>query len=297
MEPTAALPPSDPAHDVVQSYDKLTEDELGNLGIVLGAYRSFRGDRRGHLAYVSMPITSGKRFYETLSAEGVTSAKELVEKRGKDALYELVIKPNVAEGVALADKLGEERKDLLFIAPSVFEAKKWRWSQDAYMALWYRVIGELTGKHYLMDGWEYSTGGLQEVLFSMLMRWRVVRSHNVREGAAEFKFPNFHPGLSREKLMEELRGMWEITVHAADGTPITLEQALAMAVAAIRDLQSRGFDASGLIGPAWRLSQVPWRSPFFMAGQTPDDRSRDCMSPLYLEMREAIRAIACAGPS
>jgi len=291
---TVMPPASDPAHDVVESYDKLTEDELGNLGIVLGAYRSFRGDRRGHVAYVSMPITSGKRFYETLAAEGVTSAKELAEKRGAAALYELVIRPNVEEGVALADRLGQADKSLLYIAPSVFEAKKWRWSQDAYMSLWYRVIGELAGKHYLMDGWEYSTGGLQEVLFSMLMRWRVIRSHNVREGAAELHFANFHPGLSREKLMEELRGMWEIRVYEADGTPVRLDQALEKAVTAIRDLQSRGFDASALIGPAWRLSQVPWRSPYFMAGQTPDDPNQDCMSPLYLEMRDAIRELACA---
>ncbi|HTK60251.1 MAG TPA: hypothetical protein VL283_03555 [Candidatus Baltobacteraceae bacterium] len=290
-QPTEA-PASDPAHDVVESYDKLTQDELGNLGIVLGAYRSFRGDRRGHIAYVSMPITSGKRFYETLAAEGVTSLEELSAKRGKDALYELVIKPNVAEGIALADKLGDERRNLLFIAPSVFEAKKWRWSQHAYMSLWYRVIGELAGKHYLMDGWEYSTGGLQEVLFSMLMRWRVIRSFNVREGAAEFRFANFHPGLSREKLMEELRGMWEIRIYEADGAEVRLDQALAKAVGAIRDLQARGFDASNLIGPAWRLSQVPWRSPFFMAGFSPDSRDERTFSPLYEEMRDAIKEIS-----
>jgi len=285
-------PASDPAHDVVESYDKLTEDELGNLGIVLGAYRSFRGDRRGHIAYVSMPITSGKRFYEVLTAEGVTSAKELAAKRGKDALYELVIKPNVEEGIALADALGEARSDLLFIAPSVFEAKKWRWSQDAYMALWYRVIGEFAGKHYLMDGWEYSTGGLKEVLFSMLMRWRVVRSCNLREAANEFRFSNFYPGMPHDKLWEEVRKMWEIRVYDHDGTELRLDRALAKAVAAIRDLQARGFDASDLIGPAWRLSQVPWRSPFFMSGFSPDGEDQPTMSPLYDEMRDAMRQIA-----
>jgi|GEM_PF-1753895 len=292
---TGTVPASEPAHDVVASYDRLTEDELGNLGIVLGAYRSFRGDRRGHIAYVSMPITSGKRFYDALAAEGVVSAKELAEKRGKDALYELVIKPNIAEGVALADRLGEARKDLLFIAPSVFEAKRWRWSQDAYMSLWYRVIGELAGKHYLMDGWEYSTGGLQEVLFSMLMRWRVIRSYNVREAAREFMFKDFHPGMDDRALFEEVKKMWEIRVHEADGAEVRLDQALAKAVAAIRDLQARGFDASGLIGPAWRLSMIPWRSPYF-GGASPDD-GVPAMTPLYLEMRDAIREIACAVPA
>ena len=46
---------------VTGEYTKLTEDELANLNIVLGAYRSFRGDRRAHVAYVGMPITAEHR--------------------------------------------------------------------------------------------------------------------------------------------------------------------------------------------------------------------------------------------
>src|SRR3989344_7082840 len=107
---------------VNESYEKLTELELTNLGIVLGAYRSFRGDRRSHIAYVGMPITTGKRLYDVLKQEGVVTREELIAKCGKDSLWELVIKPNVDDGIAFADELGR-RENLLFIAPSVFEAK------------------------------------------------------------------------------------------------------------------------------------------------------------------------------
>ncbi|WKZ28988.1 MAG: hypothetical protein QY323_05705 [Patescibacteria group bacterium] len=232
--------------DVTESYDRLTEDELRNLGIVLGAYRSFRGNRRGLLAYVSMPITSGKRYFDVLTEHGVTSAEELAAKAGKDALYELVIKPNIREGVAFADQLGETRKDLLFIAPSVFEAKKWRWSQDAYMSLWYRVIGELTGKHYLMDGWEYSTGGVKEVMFTVLMQNQAFLD--------AFRMKDFLPDVPEERLREEYWAMREVRIYDAQGQDINVIKAVEMIVAAVADLRKRGLPCQELIPPTIRMA-------------------------------------------
>jgi hypothetical protein len=162
--------------DVNVAYDRLTEDEFANLGIVFGAYRSFRGRRRAHIAYVSMPITTGERYYDVFGAYGVRTKEELNQAVGPNALRELVVKPNIEEGIVFVDKLGRS-EDLLFTAPSVFEAEKWRWSEDAYMSLWYRVIGEMAGSHVVMDGWQYSTGGVKEVVFSMLLKRRVIRPY------------------------------------------------------------------------------------------------------------------------
>ncbi len=249
-----------PLADVNGSYERLTADELGNLGIVLGAYRSFRGDRRKHIAYVGMPITSGKRYFDVLCANGVKTTDELIAKLGKDALYELVIKPNIVEGIALADTLGAG-KDLLFIAPSVFEAKKWRWSQDAYMSLWYRVIGEMAGAHYVMDGWEYSTGGAKEVTFSMLMQWRYIRHFNLDQAARLFQVQNIFPDMSSDDRRKELEGMWGIRVYDQRGKELRIDDILDMLLTAIIDLHGKGLPYQDLLGPALTLKALPILSP------------------------------------
>jgi len=260
---------------VNQSYEKLTEQELTNLGVVLGSYRSFRGNRRAHIAYVGMPITTGKRFYEVLTREGVKTKEELITKCGPASLFELVIKPNIDEGIVFADELGR-REDLLFIAPSVFEAKKWRWTDDAYMALWYRVIGEMAGRHIVMDGWEYSYGGLREVFFSMLLQWRIIRSFNLEVANQEFGL-NLQPNQFYPSASDEIQAMWKMRIFDANGNEIRLDQALNKAVKAIQDLQERGFECDNLFNITWKLMQIPFFSPFLMSA----DPIRRDMSPLY----------------
>ncbi len=257
--------------EVEDSYARLTEDELANLGVVLGAFRSFRGNRRGHIAYVSMPITSGKRLFDVFEKENVRSVDELAVKYGKDALFELVIKPNVAEGIALANSLGR-REDLLFVAPSVFEAKKWRWSQDAYMSLWYRVIGEMAGKLVVSDGWEYSTGGVEEVMFALFLRWRILRVSNLEDGISFFGLKNFHPGMTLPEVWEEIRQMWAMRIFDAHGKEILLLDALEQGIAAIEYLKERHFSYEGLLRKAWKISCIPFFTPDFYE---PDDEFGD----------------------
>lgn len=274
------------------SYQRLTENELANLGIVLGAYRSFRGNRRSHVAYVGMPITTGKRFYDVLTQEGVQTREELAAKLGPDALWELVIKPNIAEGIAFADELGQ-REDLLFIAPSVFEAKKWRWSQDAYMSLWYRVIGEVAGSHRVIYGWEYTDGGLKEVFFSMLLQWRCIRPTTEQIAINEFGLTNLQPmkdflpdnGFYPNK-MAEYEAMWKMRVFDAGKEEIRIDKALAMAVAAIQDLRERGFACDDLFNIAWKMMLIPFFSPFMMS----DDPMKKDLTPLYWESREQLKS-------
>ncbi len=242
--------------EVNGEYDRLTENELVNLGVVLGAYRSFRGNRRAHIAYVGMPITTGKRYYDVLSEHRVRTPEELALKLGPRAISELVIQPNIREGIAFADALGI-RKDLLFIAPSVFEGKPQRWTQYAYMALWYRVLGELAGAHFVMDGWEYSTGGLKEVLFSMFMQWAIIRPYTKQAAIRTFGLKNFLPGMSAEDERNEFDAMRKIRVYDSSGAEITVDRALEKSVAAIYDLKDRGFACDELLEPAWKLMQTP----------------------------------------
>ncbi len=259
-------------------YEQLTESELINLNVVLGAYRSFRGDRRKHIAYVGMPITTGKRYYDVLDAHGVKTLEELGSKIGPRAISELIIKPNLKEGIAFADTLGVQ-KNLLFIAPSVFEGKPQRWTQYAYMALWYRVIGELAGSHFVMDGWEYSTGGLKEVLFSMFMQWAIIRPYTKRAAVEAFGLQNFHAGMTAVEAQAEFEAMRKIRVYDASGMEITVDIALTKSVAAIYDLKNRGFAYDDLLEPAWRLMQTPILSPM---------NSNSARTPEYRIAREKL---------
>lgn len=247
----------DPMVDVTGSYGRMTDDERVNMNVVLGAYRSFRGDRRKLLAYVSMPITSGKRLYDAMTAHGVTTVQGLVDAIGKDGFYGTVIKPNIDDGVALADRLGLAATDRLFIAPSVFEAKKWRWSQDAYMSLWYRVIGELAGAHYMMDGWEYSTGGVKEALFSFRMQFSML-PYKSPAAMAELDMQDFFIGTTPAERQAEISAMRQIRVYGADGDPIFIDKAFSMIVKAARDLRDRGLPYEELVEPAKIMRVVPF---------------------------------------
>lgn len=279
--------------DVTESYERLTQGELENLGIVLGAYRSFVGPRRNLLGYVSMPITTGLRLRNVCIEHGVTSAAELNAKLGKGALWELVIQPNIQDGIAFADGLGRSRDDLLWIAPSVFEAKQWRWTQDAYMALWYRVIGELAGRHVLMDGWQYSVGGVLEVFFSLLMRWRMIRPYTEKQAVETFGLKNFLPGLTPQQRREEFEAMWQMRVYDARGKELLLDEILAMIVAAIEDLRAHGLAYQDLVGPAYKIKQMPILSPCPAGGGLPDCPP-NAMTATYNDARSRIEAIVHA---
>lgn len=292
---------SGPFDDINGAYDRLTENELANLGVVMGAVRMLRGDRRGHLAYVSMPITSGKRYFDVLTAHGVKSQDELAAKAGKGALYDLVIRPNVEEGVAYADRLGMAQKDLLFIAPSVFEAKKWRWSQDAYMSMWYRVLGEMVGNHFMMDGWEYSTGGVKEVLFSLFMQWDVFGREGRRIWDNDFAtlfaavgIKDFLTDLPQGRTWwEEVEEMRKIRIHSPSGIDVTnyaLQWAVEKIAAAVIDLRKRDLPYAELLDLCWKMS-LNWHRGRVPEWYTdPDPRHSalvgDCFGAMERIMRE-----------
>ncbi len=283
----------DSLSDVVGSYERLTQGELENLGIVLGAYRSFRGPRRKLLAYASMPITTGLRLRNVCVANGVTSAVELATKLGKDALWELVIQPNIKDGIAFADALGRSRDDLLWIAPSVFEAKKWRWSQDAYMSLWYRIIGELAGRHVVMDGWQYSVGGVLEVMFSLFMRWRMIRPYTEEIATKAFGIKNFLPDMSSHERREEYEAMWQMRVYDASGRELLIDEILSMIVAAIEDLRAHGLAYQDLVGPAYKIMQTPILSPCPASGGLPRTPP-NALTVVYDDARARIKTIVSA---
>jgi len=135
-------------------WDNLSDELKASIEIVLSAYQSHRNPE-GY-AYLSMPITSGKLYYDVLEKHDVLTLDELMAK-DKNILYNEVIRPNIDINTEVADKITDKTKKTI-IAPAVFEAKKQRWSQDAYMFLWYGVLEELIDETIMTDGWQYSNG-------------------------------------------------------------------------------------------------------------------------------------------
>lgn len=220
----------------VDRYSGIPEEQTANIDVVLSAWRSIRHP----VAYVSMPITSGKLFYEVLESYNVNSAEELA-KIDKDILYQEIIVPNIQAGVSLADSI-QQRTSLPVVAPSVFEAKKQRWGQDEYMFMWFRLIEERVREMHMMDGWEYSNGGTQEFVRAIEMQFDFIRPGNGMEC-----FPKDADVKSEHK---KLRG---IKVFSESGEEIRIDVGAIKISEAINDLTERGFGYTKLYESLWKL--------------------------------------------
>ena len=210
-----------------------------NVNIVIGAYRSILHP----IAYMSLPITSGKRCYEVLDKHKVKSMDELI-KKDKDLLYGEIIKPNIEEGLVLAERLAE-KSVLPVVAPSIFEAKKQRWGQNDYMFMWFRVIEEKARKMYMKNGWEYSNGGSEEFVRAMEMQFGFINPSNGME--------HFPKGTDLERVYKELR---QIKVFNEDEGELRLHDGFKMIKKAVLDLKERGFSSPTLCESLEKLATI-----------------------------------------
>lgn len=145
---------------------KSNDEVKRTIDIVWTSYRSVLS-KEGRLGYASTAITSGKRMYDVLDQFGVKSVDDLKAK-APTALFDSIIAPNISAGNAVARSIAS-RVDRPVVAPAIFEAKKQRWSQDEYMAMWLRMIEENVGEMFMSPDWEFSNGGAEEFLHAMQM--------------------------------------------------------------------------------------------------------------------------------
>lgn len=118
-----------------QWFQAMPPERQANIEIVSSAYASLFADK----AYFTMPVTTGRRYYDVLDRYGVKSVDEL-ERIRPGALREEIILPNIEEGKNFASKIREDHELDAIVVPGVFEARKQRWSQEEYMVLWLRFI-------------------------------------------------------------------------------------------------------------------------------------------------------------
>jgi hypothetical protein len=118
----------------------------------LDSFAGCFGLRRDLVAYVSTPITTGKRYYDWLQASGrqPTSDPEFVQAHLSE-----VIEVNSASAHALVVKVRQTLPKVV-VDPTGLSAPGW--AQEDFHAFWTRLITDYVGTVVFNDGWEYSTG-------------------------------------------------------------------------------------------------------------------------------------------
>lgn len=203
-----------------------------NVEVVMSAFRSLLSS----IAYVSMPITSGKRLYDVLDQHGVKSREEL-DAIDPEILHREVIDPNVQEGNQFSQAV-TQRSGYPVLVPGIFESKGQRWEEREYMALWLTVLEGKAKEIHLITNWEYSNGGVEEF----------VRGTEMRAG------------------LSQIEDNSDVKVLDNQANPISLNAGAKMIFDALVDLRGRGFEAPRLeialrkleaIGKLYAGSQSP----------------------------------------
>ena len=115
-----------------------------------------------NLVYISLPITTGKRFWDWHADFGANRAIS-------DCAYlrehkKHVVAPN-RESVRRIMKVLEKKVGRDIISPTLLEDLP-GWTQDDYRTLWARVLKECVNMVVFAEGWEYSNGCAYEFLIS-----------------------------------------------------------------------------------------------------------------------------------
>lgn len=143
--------------------NKLSEVELIKTHLALVECFNIKRD----YYYLSTPITTGKKFYETLKKYNVKERKELPE----GVYFKEVILENIFDAQKVCDSLQKRGLEKI-INPAKFDEMKHilkmnpKWHQEVYMGLWEGVIMRFVKKIIFNEGWEYSSGAVQEWVIS-----------------------------------------------------------------------------------------------------------------------------------
>lgn len=136
------------------------------------ALAAFATIKTQNLAYVSIPITSGRRLYDYMEEKGFRTVEEA--KADHIAFFKNVMTPNFAAGLEVSNAWAEKLNGAV-IAPVEFEKhlrshEAINWGQDDFMGMWVPLIKEKITQMVMIDGWEYSNGSGEEYLQAALMQ-------------------------------------------------------------------------------------------------------------------------------
>jgi hypothetical protein len=121
--------------------------------------------------YLSVPITTGKRFLDWRRGPGAHLAP--TDRRYRSEHRRQVVDPN-REHVAPVVKLVRERLSRVVIDPTTLNDVP-GWTQADYHAFWTQVIERYAGTVVFLDGWEFSSGCTHEFVAAVRAGARLLR--------------------------------------------------------------------------------------------------------------------------
>ncbi|VVB83378.1 Uncharacterised protein [uncultured archaeon] len=206
---------------------KVWPEESGQTYSVHNIVRTLRSiHNQGELAYMSMPITSGKILYDELSQHLyseellnlVTSSASSAEKYKEFPKFKDIIKTvmdkNYLLGVAFLEDL-EKRINKPILFPADLFPRGEKWSQDNFQALWLTLISEKCSELHLCKDWEYSNGAAEEFTHVYQLRLGIP---NGGFGAEDIS-PFFNTKEGIEKSRARMRN---ISVYDYQGNTVSL---------------------------------------------------------------------------
>ncbi len=222
-----------------EAFENLPLERRAKIEIVSSAYASVFAEK----AYLTMPITTGPRYYDVLDRYGVKTPAELERKR-PGALREEIIIPNIEDGKALAARIKNSYDVDALIVPGIFEGRAEQWTQEEYMVLWLRLIGGPVKHLFLSDGWEYSNGGAIECCYGLARELG-------QAGDIESTLREWSKGVHTVLGISDSEGGMEIIRAAA-----RLKEA-------IQNLRKRGYDTAVLLRELAGLVALAWTGASF----------------------------------
>lgn len=215
-----------------------------NITKVLRAIHNLNG-----LAYLSVPITSGKILYDTLNntlfsnqtkyfltgsestgtkIKGVPKFKEIIDS---------VIYENYGKGrLFLEDLLKKLNKPILY--PADLYPRGERWKQEHFQALWLTLISEKCSELYMADDWEFSNGGSEEFVHAYQLKLGVPEG-TCGKGSSPF----FNTREGEEKSRERMKN---IQIYDSKGKIISIEEGISALNNSIGWVKKQGFNSETL---------------------------------------------------
>jgi len=223
-------------------------EQTHSLHSILRTLRSIHG--LGELAYISVPITSGRVLYDELnktlihpdSKDFLTGPASSAEKNTRVPRFKEIIKTVIATNYAegnefLRDLQKRVQKPILFPADLFPRGEKW--SQDHFQALWTSIIGELCTEIHMSKNWEYSNGAVEE--FTHVYQLQLGIPHGVFGGNGGSPFFN-----TKQSEKENRERMRNFKAYDHQGNNLSLEEGVKVVNTAITQIKTEGFNTHRL---------------------------------------------------
>lgn len=190
-----------------------------NIMRVLRSVRNF-----GNLAYVSIPITSGKLLYEVMASNPHMEREEVLEQ---------VMDENYHVGFSYVEAVRARRRCPVLFPADMVPAHQ-EWEQDHFQALWLSIIAEMCTEVHMSKGWEFSNGGVEEFVHVVQLKLGIPRhSHLV--------FYN-----TKEDETQARERMKNIALYDHNNQPLLVGRGVELIETALESISARGFTASRL---------------------------------------------------